>query len=690
MLRSRVFRSPGREAGFLADLIDPFPGRAARTVEIACACTLVVLVVMTYGMPDPALSTYLIFFVTKENSGQSVVTALVFLIAVVLALSVILGLTHLSANAPDTHPLVIGAVAFCFFFLAVGSKLAPLAGTLGLVVADGLFKLGSLPFGEAQTRGLLYSGLFAGTPLVVFITFALAFGRHPERVLRQTLAARLSATARALGSDGPDADASAVRVLRGGNAPMLGALKMIALLHRQPKDTQARLRRLVDLSFAAALVAAAVVRERGAGRPALAARLDALAGRVLRLPRLLPPGEAGPTPDPLGPADHPDARLAGLCRAMEAVVAGGAMPAPTGEAKHGTPPGPKKGGFFTPEAFGTSGPAVHALKATAAVLVCYLTITILDWSSISTCLVTCFIVALGSLGETTQKLVLRLTGCLIGASLGLTAIVFVLPGLTSITALTAVVFIAILPAAWIAVGRASVAYIGFQMAFAFLLCLLQGAEPKFDLTVARDRIIGILYGDAVVFAIFATIHPVSILGRLRAHILALVEGCRAVLAALSAGRSDLATAAALAEAEAMLETIRSEGEAFAYEALRFRDGRLQRQASRLSLKALRTLVDDLGRLAAYPPPPPNTDEGRASRAAYAGLDARLGALADDLAGRKPTDAGCPADPATDADPVSLGPGRAGAIASLDDQVGRVGVTLARYRRLLREREGIRA
>ncbi|MCJ2053904.1 FUSC family protein [Methylobacterium sp. J-070] len=687
MLRPYASRHPS----FLSDLLDPYPGRASRAVEIACACTLVVLVVMTYGMPDPALSTYLIFFVAKENSGQSIVTAVVFLIAITLALSAILGLVHLTANAPATHPLVIAAVAFVFFFLAVGSKLAPLAGTLGLVVADGLYKLGSVPLGEAQTRGLLYTALFAGTPLLVFIAYSLAFGRHPETVLRREIGTRLRTIARALDDDGWDGRERVVRALDGGNAPMLTALKMIGLLHRQPKDTQARLRRLVELSFAAALVAAAVVRERAPGRHDLAARLDRLAEAVARMPRLVRPADGAPPEQPRDSTGDPAARLALLCAAMEAVVSGCPVPGHADGARPGAPASPRKGGFFAPEAFATSRVAVHAFKGAAAVTICYLTITILDWSSIGTCLVTCFIVALGSLGETTQKLVLRILGCLIGATFGLAAIVFVLPGLTSITALMSVVFLAALPAAWVAVGRPSVSYIGFQAAFAFFLCLLQGAEPKFDLTVARDRIIGILYGDVVTYAIFATIYPVSILARLRADILTLVERCHGVLAALGQGRSDLAAAAALADAEAMLDKLRAEGEAFGYEALRFRDGRLQRQATRLSMKALRALVDDLGRLAAYPPPEPGSAEEGASRAACARIEGRLGELAAELAGRGSeggaADAGCAP---TRVDLVGLRPGRAAAILSLHDQVGRVGVTLTRYRRLLRDREAARA
>jgi multidrug resistance protein MdtO len=48
------------------------------------------------------------------------------------------------------------------------------------------------------------------------------------------------------------------------------------------------------------------------------------------------------------------------------------------------------------------------------------------------------------------------------------------------------------------------------MAFAFFLCVIQGSGPAFDLTVARDRIIGIIIGNLVTYLIFVNLWPVSI------------------------------------------------------------------------------------------------------------------------------------------------------------------------------------
>src|SRR5262249_15232406 len=45
---------------------------------------------------------------------------------------------------------------------------------------------------------------------------------------------------------------------------------------------------------------------------------------------------------------------------------------------------------------------------------------------------------------------------------------------------------------------------------AFFLCVIQGSGPSFDLTVARDRIIGILIGNLVAYCALVYVWPVSI------------------------------------------------------------------------------------------------------------------------------------------------------------------------------------
>jgi multidrug resistance protein MdtO len=97
-----------------------------------------------------------------------------------------------------------------------------------------------------------------------------------------------------------------------------------------------------------------------------------------------------------------------------------------------------------------------------------------------------------------------------------------MPWLTSIGSLVTVVFAAAFVSAWIAGGSPRISYFGFQLAFAFFLSVIQGPSPAFDMTVVRDRVIGILIGDFVSFVVFTTIWPVSIVGRIDPAIRALL------------------------------------------------------------------------------------------------------------------------------------------------------------------------
>ncbi|HEM7874789.1 TPA: FUSC family protein, partial [Burkholderia contaminans] len=190
------------------------------------------------------------------------------------------------------------------------------------------------------------------------------------------------------------------------------------------------------------------------------------------------------------------------------------------------PPPAPRGGFFLPDARTNPDHIRYALKTTAAAIFCYLLYSQLDWSGIHTCVVTCYIVSLGSTAETVEKLTLRIFGCIVGALLGTAALVFVVPSLSSVGHLMALVFAGGWLAAWVAFGSPRIAYAGFQIAFAFFLCVIQGAGPGFDLTIARDRTIGILLGNVVVYLVFTRIWPVSIGKQIDAGLAALIDQWR--------------------------------------------------------------------------------------------------------------------------------------------------------------------
>jgi multidrug resistance protein MdtO len=146
-----------------------------------------------------------------------------------------------------------------------------------------------------------------------------------------------------------------------------------------------------------------------------------------------------------------------------------------------------------------------------------------DWPGIHTCVITAFFVALGTVGDTLHKATLRFVGCLIGAGLGLGAILLLMPLMTDLGQLLLLLVPVTLLAAWVAYGSERIAYAGLQIGLAFYLVVLQGYGPTISMYTARDRTIGILFGNLVIFAIFTTIWPVSVANVVRTNLARALE-----------------------------------------------------------------------------------------------------------------------------------------------------------------------
>jgi multidrug resistance protein MdtO len=268
------------------------------------------------------------------------------------------------------------------------------------------------------------------------------------------------------------------------------------------------------------------------------------------------------------------------------------------------------GGFFVTDAFTNPGYIQYALKTTAAAMFCYFLYSLLDWPGIHTCFLTCYIVSLGTMAESVEKLTLRILGCLVGAAAGYGTMIFLIPDLTSITALMVVVFAGALAAGYVSAGSERISYAGFQMAFAFFLCVIQGPSPAFDLSTARDRVIGILIGNVVSYLLFTNLWPVSVGKRIDPAIAALLRRLAALMTADKGARPALAS-----QAQSELAEIETDIDLAAYEPNTVRP-------SAQWLAARRKAADEIGALGS--PLLLSADEPTASSAQIA---TRLEALA---------------------------------------------------------------
>jgi multidrug resistance protein MdtO len=216
-------------------------------------------------------------------------------------------------------------------------------------------------------------------------------------------------------------------------------------------------------------------------------------------------------------------RISHTLRAIEETLAGTAGR----QEAHDAATAPRR--LLVADAFSNPEYGRFAVKVTLAVMICYFAMNLADWPGIHTCIITCFFVALGTVGETMHKATLRFAGCLTGAALGLGAILLLMPDMTDLGDLLLLLAPVTLLAAWVATGSERIAYAGLQIGLAFYLVVLQGYGPTIDMYSARDRTIGILFGNAVIFVIFTTIWPVSVANVVRTNLATAVEQLAALV-----------------------------------------------------------------------------------------------------------------------------------------------------------------
>ncbi|HCP79931.1 MAG TPA: hypothetical protein DIU11_20010, partial [Pusillimonas sp.] len=227
--------------------LKPFEGRLDTAWRIALICSLATFVFMTYGIPLVAIGCYLILFVLKPDPAESTLMAIGISVLVSIVVPVLLLLTDLAIDVPLWRMVIIAVSSFLFLYLGAASQLGPAGGIIALVIAFIMTLLGSAPFGEVATRGILYAWLMAAVPMGLIIVCNMAFGRSVPRLLQRLVAERLNVVAGILHGQLPVDDAWVL--LRKGNAEAQSYLKYVALFHLIPKVRQAQMKTAVMRSY---------------------------------------------------------------------------------------------------------------------------------------------------------------------------------------------------------------------------------------------------------------------------------------------------------------------------------------------------------------------------------------------------------------------------------------------------------
>lgn len=474
-----------------------FPGRLAMSWRIGALCALMAMIAMLYGIPESAISCYLILFIMKQDAVESMVMAIAVSLLVSLVVGVLLLMLPSTLESAPLRMAVLIVSSFAFLWLGSASKLGPVGGIIALVIAFVMSLLGDVPNGEVATRAVLYAWLMAVSPMMLLVIFNLFMGRASWRVLRASLSERLTIAADTLRHPNPtNLNKINALLLQGQNEHQQRAL-LIRVFHLRPAVEAVWLESAVKSSYWLLLAISAL----SASTPA-STRLE-LADLCRAASQAISEGRSVETSTVTLRNDS--------CEIYNALLA-------LAQPDNTVDPSAPKASFFIEDAFTSPVHHYFALKTTAASVICYLIYTALDWQDIHTAMITCYVAAQGTTGETVHKLALRIVGCLIGALAGVLSIIFIIPWMADIGQLMVLVFGALLLAAWVSSGNERIAYAGIQIGLAFLLTVLNGFGPSTDLAVALDRVLGILLGNLVVYVLFTRLWPVAIIDSVRKRI----------------------------------------------------------------------------------------------------------------------------------------------------------------------------
>lgn len=483
------------------EVLQPAPDRMRSTLKLAVICSATVLLTMIYQTPEPSLAAYVVFFLNKPDRTTSIILGLgaPILVAVIVFAMVIL--TNAVIDDPALRLVAMGAVSLVVLYLGAASKLAPVAPILSLVIAYALTLLGAAQVGELATRAFMYAWLFVAIPALATIVVNLVAGPAPDRLIEIELARRLNCAAAVL-RGATKARRNLWAMIDDGNASIEKYLKFARIERTCP---QVKLKGLRNAGAASAelLLLTDVIARLEMQPETLSARLT-IAETLEQMANLYQAGKEPVTIEiEIELVCRAGSALAKLCGLLQ----GFGKVAALQEKK-------EKRGFLAADFFENPAYGVHAAVTTLAAMSCYLIYSALDWDGIHTAMITCYIVSLGTVGQSVEKLMLRIAGSVFGAALGMLIIVFVTPDLETIGGLLVVVCVSAFASAWVATGSERISYFGFQMAFALFICELQGSGPGYDMVLARDRILGILLGNTVFFLFCTAFWPTSVAARL--------------------------------------------------------------------------------------------------------------------------------------------------------------------------------
>ncbi len=493
---------------FLKHELSPYPGRAALVARMVIAATLAMVIGMVFRIPYTFQGAIYALIVSRESSQATFQSA-----ASILALTGIGG-AYLLASAwfvisiPTLHLLWVIASFFLGFYAISTIKNFAASSIFAITICIGVPLWDRHLSAETNVEDTLWLCLVSAIGVVVTVGVEILFSRiKPGEDVVASVADRLAAVENLLVCFANNRSVDRLTQADVERLAMVGTSMLRRILQRSAYapnyaeqmgavialtgtlvELAANLRSPTHLSGDDREQIRLLAENVGSVRSALLAEGTPLlnAFHVTQ--------ESVPRPIPFV------AEMEKTVQLMKEVLIGSqSLSVFAPQPSSGDPPPT----FFVRDALTNVRHIQFAVKGCFAASVCYIIYNGLDWPGISTAVTTCFLTALSTVGSSRQKQVLRISGALVGGFLiGMGSQVFVLPYVDSIAGFTILFILATAFASWFMTSSPRLSYFGVQVAVAFYLIHLNSFAIEPSLSIARDRVVGILLGLIMMWLVF--------------------------------------------------------------------------------------------------------------------------------------------------------------------------------------------
>jgi multidrug resistance protein MdtO len=486
---------------FFKQELSNYPGRLTTVAHLLVGSTVVMLLIMYWQIPGGALAAYYCANLTRNSLELSRDSALKTILAFVCGGAYVMLGTILMVNYPFTHFLyVVGSLFLCFYIVKVVADRVAAAQFAVIIILCFRGWVTNAPIETLVESNLWTIALVAlGRAVSIAVEYAFELAR-PEQRLQDDLMQRIKVVIdylRGAAKGGPD---SWVR-LKLQQFAISGVRDLRPVERRESFErvhiAAEQIGAIGDLVESVALLAPGEVSS---------TQLAAWADEAAEIPACLKKRDH--RCEAMRRGDHPIADA--IFRSLTSKPRSSRGLQPTYIV---TSPASKR--FFVPDAFQNADNIKYALRGCLAASLAYIVWNALSWPGLYASLFTCFVIALWNPEQEKQKQVLRIAGaCIGGFGFGVGGQALILPMLHGIGAFTLFFVIVISLCAWVMASSVRLSYLGYQAMLAFFLVHLNEPYAQTDLTIGRDRVIGVMLGLLCMWFAFDTFGTVSVAKKL--------------------------------------------------------------------------------------------------------------------------------------------------------------------------------